>query len=604
MFYYTFIKFLKYFGKGHAKQIWLMGIYTFLTSFFEFASVAIVFPFLVMLIAPSMMMDNFFLKACQQVFHLPNERAVFEFAAWFLIFAIIAKNIYGIFIMYWQNKLLKEWSLDIKQMFMQMYLFSPFEHNVKIADNDSFFSMSTTVDNVFDNFVFRVIVFTSNTICVGLIFAWLIYLLPWCSIIAAIFFVVSASLQNKIIFRTAKKYADEKYKLEHGPYDTLIASLRCLKEIKITSSENFFNNIYKKISAKLVPLQEKINLLPIIPQYILEIVFVLTMIILFVGIIHQYGTSKENVIIALGVVAISLFRILPLIYKSQVCINYMDMYREYPPKLFKLYDFYKQYEDYIVPSTKDRLAFAKEISVENLSYSYDKTKYVLENINFKIQKGEYIGVIGISGAGKTTLIDCLTGLLIGNGEIKIDNVVLAPDNIKSYQNIIGYVAQNTNTVSGSLVKNVAWGIADNEIDEAKVITALKEARLLQQIESMPNGINTTINRDGTGLSQGQKQRLGIARAFYRNPELLIFDEATSSLDVKTEHEIMDILADKKGSMTMIAVSHRMSTLTMCDKIIYMENGKIIDIDTFENLALKYTQFAKFIELSNISKENE
>lgn len=143
MFYLTFIKFLKYFGKGHEKQIWLMGIYTFLTSLFEFASVAIILPFLIMLIDPSAMMDNFFLRAAQNVFQLPDEKAVFEFAAWSLIFAIIVKNIYGIFIMYWQNKLLKEWSLDIKQMFMRMYLFSPFEHNVKVADNERFFICQT-----------------------------------------------------------------------------------------------------------------------------------------------------------------------------------------------------------------------------------------------------------------------------------------------------------------------------------------------------------------------------------------------------------------------------------------------------------------------------
>ena len=119
---------------------------------------------------------------------------------------------------------------------------------------------------------------------------------------------------------------------------------------------------------------------------------------------------------------------------------------------------------------------------------------------------------------------------------------------------------------------------------------------------MPNGINTYINRDGTGISQGQKQRLGIARAFYRKPELLIFDEATSSLDVTTEHEILDILAEQKGHLTMVAVSHRLNTLTMCDRIIYMKEGKIIDIDNFDNLTAKYEEFAKFVELSNVNSD--
>ncbi len=604
MFYFTFIKFLKYFGKGHSLQIWLMAIYTFLTSLFEFASVAIILPFLIMLIDPSLMTQNFFLKAAKQVFHLPDEVAVFKFAAIALIAMIILKNIYSIFIMYWQNKLLKEWALDIKQMFMQMYLYAPYQMNSKHGDSDRFFNISGIVDTVFDNFVFRVIVFTSNTIVVGLIFTWMIYLLPKYTIVAAIFFIVSASTQNKIIFHKSKFFADEKYKLEQGPYNMLLDSLRCLKEIKITSSEGFFYGIYKRLSKKLIPLNEKINLLPIIPQYIIEIIFVITIIILFVGIFNEYGLSRENILIALGVVAISLFRILPLMYKSQVCINYMDMYREYPDMIFSLYDSFKEYENYISTPTSERMSFEKAVTVKDLSYSYDDSTYVLKDINFTVNKGEYVGIIGISGAGKTTLVDCLTGLLIGKGEIFIDDTKLIPQNTKSYQNILGYVSQNTDTVAGNIVTNIAWGIPNSEIDRNKIDEALKEANLYDQIMSAPNGINTFIHRDGTGLSQGQKQRIGIARAFYRKPELLIFDEATSSLDLKTESEIMDILADKKGKLTMIVVSHRMSTLKLCDKIIYMSAGKIVDIDTFANLTHKYAQFAEFVQLSNISSEEE
>ena len=600
MFYLTFIKFLKYFGKGHAKQIWMMSVYTFLTSLFEFISVAIILPFLIMLIDPSGMMGNKFLRLLQQFFHLETDGEVFAYASGILIATIILKNIYGIFIMYWQNKLLKEWSLDIKQMFMRMYLYSPFEMNVKTGNSERFFEIESIVDNVFNNFVFRVIVFTSNTLCVSLIFIWMICILPKYTFIAALFFIISASLQNRLIFRQAKLYADEKYKIQHGEYSTLNSSLKCLKEIKITSSENYFYGLYEKISRKMLPYNEKINLLPIIPQYIIEIVFVLTVIILFVGIFYEYGLNTPKILLALGIIAISLFRILPLMNKSQVCINYMDMYREYPPKLFDLYDEFQKYENYISVPVKDRMEFKQEISVEDLSYSYDKKNYVLQDINFKIKKGEYLGIVGLSGAGKTTLIDCLSGLLLGKGTIKIDEQVLSADNTKSYQNIIGYVSPKTHTVNGSLVTNVAWGIPEEKIDNERVIESLKVANLYEQIEEMPNGIDTIINQDGSGLSQGQIQRIGIARAFYRNPEILIFDEATSSLDVKTENEIMDILSDKKGEITMIVVSHRLSTLKQCDKIVYMEQGLIVDIDTFANLTEKYSQFAEFVRLSNLT----
>ena len=606
MFYLTFFKFLKYFGKGHSKQILMMSVYTFLTSLFEFISVAIILPFLIMLIDPSGMMGNKFLRLLQKTFHLETNGEVFAYAAGILIATILLKNIYGIFIMYWQNKLLKEWSLDIKQMFMRMYLYSPFEMNVKTGDSERFFHIENIVDNVFNNFVFRVIVFTSNTLCVSLIFIWMICLLPKYTFIAALFFIISASLQNRIIFRRAKLFADEKYKLENGEYKTLLSGLRCLKEIKITSSENYFYGVYEKISKRMMPYIEKINLLPIIPQYIIEIVFVFTVIILFVGIFYEYGLNTPKILLSLGIIAVSLFRILPLMNKSQVCINYMDMYREYPPKLFELYDEFKKYENYISVPVKDRMAFENEISIENLSYSYDKEKNVLEDINFKIKKGEYLGIVGLSGAGKTTLIDCLSGLLLGQGVIKIDEQILSAENTKSYQNIIGYVSANTHTVNATLKTNIAWGISEKEIDNDRVMKSLQAANLYDQIQEMPDGIGTLINKDGSGLSQGQIQRIGIARAFYRNPEILIFDEATASLDVKTENEIMDILAAKKGEITMIAVSHRLSTLKKCDKILFMEKGKIVDIDTFSNLTEKYTQFAEFVKLSNldITQSNE
>lgn len=600
MFYTTFFKFLKYFGKGHAKQIWMMGVYTFLTSLFDFISVAIILPFLIMLIDPSGMTGNKFLKLLQQFFNLDTEQEVFSYAAGILIATIILKNVYGIFIMYWQNKLLKEWALDIKQMFMRMYLYSPFEMNVKTGDSERFFQIERIVDTVFNNFVFRVIVFTSNNLCIGLIFLWMIYILPKYSAIAALFFIVSASLQNKLIYRRAKQYADKKYKLEKGSYNTLMLSLRYLKEIKITSSENYFYGVYDKISKRMLPWIERINLLPIVPQYLIEIVFVITVILLFVGIYLEYGMDTPKILISLGIVAISLFRILPLMYKSQVCINYIDMYREYPPKIFALYDAFKKYENYISVPVKDRMKFEKEITVEDLSYSYDKKKYVLQNINFTIKKGEYLGIVGLSGAGKTTLIDCISGLLLGHGVIKIDDQVLNAENTKSYQNIIGYVSQNTHTINASLITNIAWGIPEEEIDNERVMKSLQAANLYAQIDELPQGISTVINQDGSGLSQGQKQRIGIARAFYRNPEILIFDEATSSLDVKTENDIMEILSRKKGKITMIAVSHRLSTLKQCDRILYIEHGKIVDIDTFANLTEKYSHFAEFVKLSNLT----
>lgn len=599
MFLFQFAKFIKYFGKGYYLSLMNMLFLAFMSSLLDFASVAIIFPFIMLIMNPNQIKMNPYFLIINHFLHLSGDRNLITAVGLAFITIIIIKNIYMIFNMYWQNKIIKEWSLSVKKRLMHYFLYAPYEEDLQQSNSQRIFQITSHVDQVFDNFVFRVITFISNTIVIIVIFSWLIYLLPIATIIAALFFIVTGSIQNRAFRRIGRKLADEQYLLTTGSYENLISSLMCIKDIKINGCENFFYDTYKKISSKLIPLAEKLNLIPIIPQFVIEIIFVLTMVILCVGIFIQYGGNTSHVMVAFGVVAISLYRIAPLIYKSQVCINYINIYNEYLEKMIAIYDHYKKYDNNLIIPTEEKLSFHNGLTVKDLSYSYDKKNLVLDNINFNIKKGEFIGIIGLSGAGKTTLVDLLMGLLIGEGDIFIDNDKLTTDNTRKFQNIVGYVSQNINTIGDTVTKNIAWGIDEDKINEAKIIESLKIAQLYDQLMLMPFGINTKLNQDGTGLSQGQKQRIGIARALYRNPEILILDEATSSLDVKIENEFTEILNTLKGDKTIIAISHRFSMLKHCDRIIYLHEGKLIDIGTFNELSDKYPEFEKIIKLSKV-----
>ena len=250
------------------------------------------------------------------------------------------------------------------------------------------------------------------------------------------------------------------------------------------------------------------------------------------------------------------------------------------------------------------MSFEEKILVKQMSYSYDKKENVLNNVNLSIKKGEFIGIVGLSGAGKSTFVDCLLGLLDYKGSISVDNEILNYENFQKFRNIIGYVPQKICTVEGDIYANVAWGIERKDIDKEKVDKVLKEAQLYDQLKQTENGLEIELKQDGTGLSGGQMQRIGIARALYRDPEIIILDEATANLDVKIENKLTDILANLKGQKTIIAIAHRLSTLVNCDRIAYIKDGTIVDVGTFKDLASKYSDFKEIVKLSRIKLEDE
>ncbi len=601
--YRRFFKFIKYFGAGYKWQLVKMLIFAFFSSFLEFASIALVFPFIIMLVNPGQFINSIVGKVIASRLHnfvTPDNmnRDVLIIIACTFIALIIIKNIFSIIILYWQNKIIHQWCLSVKNKIMRYFLYSPYELDLKKAKTDFIARITDSIDKIFDFFVFKVIILTSNTIVVAIIFSILVFLLPIYTFIAIVFFLGASACQNRFFKSWGKQIADKKYELVAGEYNSVMESMGHVKDIKINGCQEFFYYVYQKISEKIIPLDEKLNLIPIIPQHIIELIFIFTMVIFGAGVFLQYGTNSTKVALSLTIVAISIYRMAPQIYKSQVCINYMEFYKDRVDNLFEVYDEYTKHLDEMQAPTDKRMIFNNSVTVENLNYSYNESAQILKNINFEIKKGEFVGIIGLSGAGKSTLVDCLLGLLGYQGKICVDGVELNNQNTREFQNIIGYVAQEIHTIGGDVADNVAWGVKKEDINEERVIESLKTAQIYDILEGK-DGIRTPIREDGTGLSQGQKQRIGIARALYRQPEIIILDEATSNLDVKIENELTKIMTDLKGKKTIIAIAHRISTLVNCDKIIYLKEGSIIDIGTFEELSEKHPDFKEIISLSRI-----
>ena len=216
----------------------------------------------------------------------------------------------------------------------------------------------------------------------------------------------------------------------------------------------------------------------------------------------------------------------------------------------------------------------------------------INGITINIKRGEAIGFVGSSGAGKTTLVDVLLGLLIPQlGSIYVDGIDIFED-IRAWQKNIGYIPQSIFLADNTIKRNIAFGINDEEIDDKKLLAAIKAAQLETLIQDLPLGLETEIGERGVRLSGGQRQRIGIARALYHNPQILIMDEATSALDNITERYVVEAIERLKGDRTIITIAHRLSTVKKCDCLYVMKEGKIISSGKYDELLKDSLEFRK------------
>ena len=240
----------------------------------------------------------------------------------------------------------------------------------------------------------------------------------------------------------------------------------------------------------------------------------------------------------------------------------------------------------IISEKKNNFSFNKSLVLKNVSYSYEykeRKTFVLEKINLILEKNKHIGIIGETGSGKSTMVDLILGLIKPKtGEIIADGINIH-SNIEGWQSLIGYVPQDIFLNDSSIKKNIAYGVKEEKIDDEKIYQTIESANILDFVKKLPAGINTELGEKGIKLSGGQKQRIAIARALYFNPKIIIFDEATSSLDFNTESNIIQGFEKLKKDKTLISITHRTNTLLNCDKIYEIKNGNLLEKKDYSNV---------------------
>ena len=309
-----------------------------------------------------------------------------------------------------------------------------------------------------------------------------------------------------------------------------------------------------------------------LPKHIFEIVAVISLssLILF---FTKTGKEFGDIIILLGLFAAAMYRIFPAIVNI---ITSLQVLQFNIPSINILIKELKRpdYDKINKFKLKKELSFKKEISLDEISFKYPQSKKILNKLKFNVKKNQIIGIAGSSGSGKTTLIDILLGVLRPEkGNLKVDGKNLKHNQISNWGKMIGYVPQGVFLLDDTIEKNIAFGLKENEIDLKRVIESAKNAQIHNYIMSLKKKYQTILSEKGSNFSEGQKQRIAIARALYKDPKILILDEATSALDTKTEEKFIKTLRSFKNKKTIILIAHRYSVLRFCEKVYLFDLNK-------------------------------
>lgn len=386
-----------------------------------------------------------------------------------------------------------------------------------------------------------------------------------------ILFIVMGTLYGTSSIYFGKKltaWGKERFVVDGTRMRLVQEGLGSFVDIKLRGLVKSYLNRYRKTNDNSARYSYLLNANQQVPKHLLEVLIFVSLLIVIFADIKLAGYGSKEILRVLGLFAISSYKLLPTLSRIT---NAIQTIRFYKPSMdvFMEIDERVQYNR----TPKPPLGFSSEISVRNVSLNFDG-KSILKDINFTINRGETIGIIGKSGSGKTTLAHCIMGLIKPtHGQIEKDKIDIQTD-IAGWMKLIGYVPQTVFLLDDSIQNNITLNFDSEPVDMDNLKLAIDQAGLTDWINSLPNGLESQVGERGNKISGGQLQRIGIARALYRNPEILVLDEATSALDSNTEKQFLETIETLKKGKTILFITHKKAPLSICSRVLAIENGSI------------------------------
>ena len=565
----------------------------------EVLGIGIIVPFLGILATPDVILQNRWLS-------FAYERLGFETTTEFLLFAglvlfavFVAKNAYAALLTYVQHRFAFGKQIALASRLLAAYMRRPYEFHLQNNSAVLLRNVNSEAMSIVDGAVVPSLQLVNEILVFGCIVAMLVLVEPLVALITLTTVGVVAFVFQHAVKRALDQHGRQRSVHGGAMYQWVNHGLGGIKEAKVLGREEHFVAGYRASGLRYARATLSFALLTAVPRLVIEALAVAgILIVTFVVMLR--GRELAETLPVLGLFAVAAARLVPSLNRI---LSALSSVRFYAPVVEALGPGLAAAalappSPPVARGTADRvppLPFVERLSFEDVWFRYDNAPdWALKGVSLAISRGSSTALVGPSGAGKSTVVDLILGLLSPQrGSVLLDGRHLGSV-MQSWRAAIGYVPQSAYVLDDTVRRNIAFGLADEDIDDEKIWNALRLASLDERVRDLPLGLDTLLGERGARISGGERQRIGIARALYRDPPVIIFDEATSNLDATTERAISRALAAVAGRTTLSVIAHRLSTVQHCDQLVFMKEGRVEAVGRFPALVEQSTEFADLV----------
>ena len=570
-------KFLSFFNKYQKKSLFFLFIIMSFSTILEMVGLGFIFS-IVGVLNPDIIQSNLFINKLKIFFSLKTNEIISYLLIIFFLFYLL-KIIFLTFYNWYESKFLYSYKEYLSSKVFKEYLNQNFSYFYNRNTSELIRNLMTEVDQ-FSLYLVSILKLILETIVVIGIFCILAYVNFYFTILISIVFLFFSSIYFFLVKEKLNIWGKQRQTNQQKRLQFMQEGFDGIKIIKLLGRENFFFSKYKIYNVHLAKIAMKAHILQGIPRLLFELVGI-SFITFALLILYYSGSSLVEITQILSVYVAASFRILPSVNRIVSSLQFMKL--SYPA-MDVLHNELKNFKK-VDNTINEKFSFNKDIFIDIKSFKYPTSNnFEISNVKINILKGQKIGIIGPSASGKSTIVEILTGISdkpLGN--ITVDGKSIY-SNIKGWQKLIGFVPQKIFILDESLRNNILFGLDKKKFQDSEIVSMIKKLSLEKLLKRLPGGLDGSLGEEGINLSGGEIQRIGLCRALIYDPEVLFLDEATSSLDVDTESQILDELEafDKK---TIISIAHRINTLKNCDKIYRFDNGSVVDEGNFNRFKL-------------------
>lgn len=562
--------------KRRAIIVAFMAIFS---ALLETMGVSVVIPFILAMLQPEQLIENKYIGPLLELSGVTNTIGIVTVTAVLIIAVYVIKNSFILLFNYFQLDFRNKMERDLSNLMLKSYIYKPYQYFLDVNSAEIMRGITGDISGVATTVDSYCALFNEGLTCILLGFL-LVVINPVMAISLLLLAVGTALIMVLGLRKKTAECGEQCREAFAKRYQHAYQAVNGIKEIHVMKRQKNFLRYFEEASDVACKYNTRYLWISKLPSRVIETIFISGLV--FLVLLSMRGINDITVLVAqFGAVAIASVRILPSISNIANAMNSLVFQR---PALENAYENITNLknqpgdcEQQKIIEVSPHVGFHDKIQIKNINWRYsDELPNVLENLEMEIRPGEAIGLIGESGAGKTTLADILLGLFKPQaGEILVDGKSIY-ENSTNWNKLVGYVPQNVFLIDDTVRNNILFGVDEENANEERIWQTIERAQLKEFVENLPQGLDTVLGERGIKISGGQRQRIAIARALYYDPPIIVLDEATSALDNETENAVMESINNLQGEKTLIIVAHRLTTIEKCDKVYEISNGKAIE----------------------------